>query len=62
MRDKGSLLGDDEDEEDDFLKGKETIVSERSRFLRNPVDGTWSYASGDVTTNVAGLEDTILNR
>jgi SEC-C motif-containing protein len=43
------------------LAGKETVVAERSRFLRNPEDLTWSYASGDVRSTVDGLEDTQLN-
>lgn len=41
--------------------GEETKISERSRFLRDPNDGSWSYASGDVRSDVAGLEDTTLN-
>ncbi len=41
--------------------GLETVVKERSKFLRNVETGVWSYASGDVTSEVAGLEDTILN-
>lgn len=40
--------------------GQETVISERSKFLRDP-SGSWSYASGDVTSDVAGLEDTTLN-
>jgi SEC-C motif-containing protein len=44
-----------------ILAGQETSVTERSRFLRNPEDGTWTYASGDVRSDVAGLEDTTLN-
>lgn len=43
------------------LAGQKTTVTERSRFLRNPKDGTWAYASGDVRSDVAGLEDTTLN-
>lgn len=43
------------------LTGKETIISERSRFLRNSEDGSWKYASGDVRSEVSGLEDTQLN-
>jgi len=43
------------------LAGKETIISERSRFLRNVDDGTWSYAGGEVRSEEAGLEGTILN-
>jgi uncharacterized protein YchJ len=38
----------------------ETVISERSKFRRN-ADGTWSYASGDVRSDVAGLEGTTLN-
>lgn len=43
------------------IAGEETIVSERSRFLRNPDSGTWKYAGGDVRSTVEGLEDTTLN-
>mmetsp|Transcript_30341 Transcript_30341/g.44310 ORF Transcript_30341/g.44310 Transcript_30341/m.44310 type:complete len:255 (+) Transcript_30341:158-922(+) len=43
------------------VAGGETVISERSRFLRDPADGSWSYASGDVRSDVAGLEDTKLN-
>lgn len=43
------------------LEGKETVISERSRFLRNSEDGSWRYASGDVRSEVSGLEDTQLN-
>ena len=49
------------EDEDNPVAGQETLISERSRFLRNPKDGSWSYASGDVRSNVAGLEDTTLN-
>jgi SEC-C motif-containing protein len=60
-------------EQDDFLlagggrrsaaavSGLETVVKERSKFLRDPETGVWSYASGDVTSDIAGLEDTKLN-
>jgi uncharacterized protein YchJ len=44
------------------VAGRETVISERSRFLRNPVDGSWSYASGDVRSDVAGLEGATLNK
>ena len=43
------------------LAGKETLISEKSRFLRNNEDGTWTYASGEVRSQEAGLEDSILN-
>lgn len=46
----------------DSVAGKETVISERSTFLRNPADGSWSYASGDVRSDVAGLEDAMLNK
>ena len=42
------------------VAGQETIISERSRFLRPSSDAAWTYASGDVTSNVAG-EDFALN-
>lgn len=42
-------------------KGSETVVKETSRFLRDPETGVWSYASGEVRADVAGLEDAILN-
>ena len=50
-----------EDNEVDAVAGQETVISERSKFLRDPSDGSWSYASGDVRSDVAGLEDTTLN-
>jgi len=43
------------------VTGLETIVKERSRFLRDRETGEWSYASGDVTSEVAGLQSTKLN-
>ena len=43
------------------VAGLETVVKERSRFLRDAETGIWSYAGGDVTSEVAGLEDTPLN-
>ena len=49
------------EDKDGSLAGQETVISERSRFLRDTSDGSWSYASGDVRSDVAGLEDTKLN-
>lgn len=43
------------------LSGKETVVSEKSRFLRDE-EGKWLYASGDVKSEVQGLQDTVLNQ
>jgi SEC-C motif-containing protein len=43
------------------IEGEETVISERSRFLRDPDSGTWKYAGGDVRSTVEGLEDTTLN-
>lgn len=43
------------------LPGQETVITERSRFVRDSNTGSWSYASGDVRSDVAGLEDTTLN-
>jgi SEC-C motif-containing protein len=41
------------------IEGQETVITENSRFLRD-LDGAWSYASGEVRSDVVGL-DTILN-
>eukprot|EP00532_Pseudo-nitzschia_australis_P000789 CAMPEP_0168187718 /NCGR_PEP_ID=MMETSP0139_2-20121125/15199_1 /TAXON_ID=44445 /ORGANISM="Pseudo-nitzschia australis, Strain 10249 10 AB" /LENGTH=278 /DNA_ID=CAMNT_0008109979 /DNA_START=140 /DNA_END=976 /DNA_ORIENTATION=+ len=43
------------------IEGEETVISERSRFLKDPESGTWKYAGGDVRSTVQGLEDTTLN-
>mmetsp|Transcript_38641 Transcript_38641/g.93629 ORF Transcript_38641/g.93629 Transcript_38641/m.93629 type:complete len:290 (+) Transcript_38641:127-996(+) len=39
-----------------------TIVKERSRFLKDPMKGSWTYAGGDVRSQVEGLQDTQLNQ
>lgn len=49
------------DDGNNSIAGRETVIVERSTFLRNPIDGTWSYASGEVRSDVAGLEDATLN-
>ena len=41
------------------LAGQETVITERSKFVRE--DDGWKYSSGDVRSEVAGLEDTQLN-
>lgn len=43
------------------LKGQETVIGEKSRFLCDE-DGKWKYSTGDVHSEVEGLEGTILNR
>jgi len=43
------------------IEGEETVVSERSRFLRCHETGIWKYAGGDVRSTIQGLEDTTLN-
>ena len=43
------------------VAGQETVISERSRFLRAGDGEPWTYASGDVRSEVAGLEDVALN-
>ena len=43
------------------VAGQETIISERSRFVRAGADEAWTYASGEVRSDVAGLEDVALN-
>jgi uncharacterized protein YchJ len=41
---------------------QETVIAEKSLFLRDPESKIWSYASGEVRSGVEGLEDTILNQ
>ena len=43
------------------VAGEETVVSERSQFLRDPSTGVWTYSGGDVRSQVEGLEDVTLN-
>jgi SEC-C motif-containing protein len=43
------------------LAGQEIVIFERSRFIRDVNLQSWSYASGDVRSDVAGLEGTKLN-
>lgn len=43
------------------IAGQETVITERSRFLQDDIDKSWKYASGDVQSDVAGLEGTTLN-
>ena len=57
---KVRLRTKERDSMDSSLQGKETVIAEKSRFLRTD-DGTWLYASGDVRSDVEGLEDTVLN-
>ena len=58
---KVRLRAKERDSMDSSLQGKETVIAEKSRFLRTD-DGTWLYASGDVRSDVEGLEDTVLNK
>mmetsp|Transcript_13970 Transcript_13970/g.20459 ORF Transcript_13970/g.20459 Transcript_13970/m.20459 type:complete len:235 (-) Transcript_13970:767-1471(-) len=45
------------------IEGQEIVIQEKSRFLNVGGDGKvcWKYAGGEVTSEVAGLEDAILN-
>lgn len=43
------------------VAGRETVIEELSRFLRDPVTGVWKYAGGDVRCLEAGLEGATLN-
>jgi SEC-C motif-containing protein len=45
----------------EYIKGQEIVICENSRFLRSGDPPGWLYASGEVKSEVAGLEDTILN-
>ena len=44
------------------IEGKETVVSERSRFLYDGEPLCWRYAGGDVRSQAKGLDDVILNQ
>lgn len=57
---KGS--GSSEEEDDESPSQGTTIIQERSRFLRDEASRTWTYAGGDVRSQVEGLQDTQLNR
>ena len=64
----GETQGDDEKATLEFqvrMRSKdgeksETVVSEKSVFLRD-AKGLWSYSTGEVRSQAAGLEDAILN-
>jgi len=43
------------------IKGEETVVKEKSKFIKDDTTGVWKYAGGDVRSDVKGLEDTTLN-
>ena len=45
----------------EYIEGQEMVIREKSRFLRAGDPQRWLYASGEVRSEVAGLEDTILN-
>lgn len=51
-----------EDHEGSVIPGQETKMTERSKFIRDPTTGVWSYASGDVQSSIPGLEDISLNK
>lgn len=61
-RQESSRTAKENNDDDDpaAIAGQETIIQEKSVFLRDS-EGVWSYASGDVRSQVAGLEDTRLN-
>ena len=43
------------------IEGDETVVSEKSKFMKDNSTGIWTYAGGDVRSNVQGLDDITLN-
>jgi len=45
----------------DEVEGQEIVVREKSRFLCSGEPASWSYAGGDVSSEVAGLEGVKLN-
>ena len=44
------------------LEGKETVVSERSRFILDGNPSMWRYAGGNVKSDIEGLDDLVLNK
>jgi len=44
----------------DCVTGQEMVIGEKSRFICDD-SGKWTYASGDVSSLIEGLEDMILN-
>lgn len=50
-----------EDHAGNIAPGQETTMTERSKFIRDPSTGVWTYSSGDVRSTVQGLEDVTLN-
>uniref|UniRef100_A0A7S0AHI5 YchJ-like middle NTF2-like domain-containing protein n=1 Tax=Minutocellus polymorphus TaxID=265543 RepID=A0A7S0AHI5_9STRA len=44
------------------IEGQEMILSERSKFLNDGEPLCWRYASGEVKSDVSGLDDVVLNR
>lgn len=49
-------------ENNDKLKGQEITISERSCFLRDGDPPRWRYSSGEVRSDIKGLEDVKLNQ
>ena len=43
------------------LEGQEITIREVSKFIRSGDPPSWTYASGEVTSDVAGIEDVKLN-
>ena len=43
------------------IEGQEIVVREKSRFLCSGDPASWTYAGGEVTSDIAGLEDVVLN-
>jgi hypothetical protein len=55
---KVTLRAKDQGNDDSELAGMESIIAEKSVFLRSE-EGVWSYARGEVRTAATG--DTLLN-
>jgi SEC-C motif domain protein len=44
------------------IDGQNTTIREKSKFLKDSETGIWSYASGEIRSNVIGIENVVLNK
>ena len=48
------------DKSEQYSEGESIVIRENSRFIKG-ADDSWKYAGGDVRSEVAGIEDVLLN-
>jgi SEC-C motif domain protein len=44
------------------IDGQYTTIKEKSKFLKDSGTGIWAYASGEIRSNVIGIENVVLNK